>query len=69
MGSFTHVHGSVRPVPPRIESDEDVLAAAAEIVALGADAPIGLSAEALEQSGLLPFPFQTISTALTFVTG
>jgi len=53
MGSITHLHGRLRPVPLRIASDEEVLAAAAEIVALGADVPAGLLAEALVRSGLL----------------
>ncbi|RVJ49355.1 acyl-CoA dehydrogenase family protein [Sinorhizobium meliloti] len=51
MGSITHLHE--RPRPARIVSDEEVLTAAGEVIALGTDAPAVLLVEALVRSGLL----------------
>ncbi|PDT81594.1 acyl-CoA dehydrogenase family protein [Sinorhizobium sp. BJ1] len=53
MGSITHLHERLRPVPLRISSDEEVLTAAGEVVALGADAPAAVLTDALVRSGLL----------------
>ncbi|OAP42991.1 monooxygenase [Sinorhizobium glycinis] len=53
MGSITHLHERLRPVPLRIASDEEVLAAAGEVIALGTDAPGATLADALVRSGLL----------------
>ncbi len=53
MGSITHLHERLRPVPHRIASDEEVLTAAGEVVALGADAPAVVLADALTRCGLL----------------
>ncbi|ASY57598.1 Acyl-CoA dehydrogenase [Sinorhizobium sp. CCBAU 05631] len=53
MGSITHLHERLRPVPLRIASDEEVLTAAGELVALGAEAPAIVLADALVRSGLL----------------
>ncbi|OAP34693.1 acyl-CoA dehydrogenase family protein [Sinorhizobium americanum] len=53
MGSITHLHERLRPVPLSIASDEEVLTAAGELVALGAEAPAIVLADALVRSGLL----------------
>ncbi len=53
MGSITHLHERLRPVPLRIASDEELLAAAGEVIALGKDAPATFLADALVRSGLL----------------
>ncbi|MDK1493928.1 acyl-CoA dehydrogenase family protein [Sinorhizobium sp. 7-81] len=53
MGSITHLHERPRPAPLRIASDEEVLTAAGEVIALGTDAPAALLVESLVSSGLL----------------
>ncbi|AWI58276.1 acyl-CoA dehydrogenase family protein [Sinorhizobium fredii] len=53
MGSITHLHERLRPVPLRIVSDEEVLTAADEVVALGGDASATVPADVLVRSGLL----------------
>lgn len=53
MGSITHLHERLRPVPLRIVSDEQVLSAAADVSSLDAAVgPIALG-DALVRTGLL----------------
>lgn len=51
MGTITHLHERLRPVPNRIDAEADVLAAASAVLPLLSQLPV---AEALSRSGLLP---------------
>lgn len=51
MGTITHLHERLRPVPNRIDAEGDVLAAASAVLPALSQLPV---AEALSRSGLLP---------------
>ncbi|SSC70010.1 unnamed protein product [Ciceribacter sp. T2.26MG-112.2] len=51
MGTITHLHERLRPVPNRIDAEGDVLAAASAVLPVLSQLPV---AEALSRSGLLP---------------